>query len=230
MQCHPRPADLLLGDHDRVEAPPADVEREAAELADRVANAVEQLGVLAHDELGPKRTAGLLVGEQAQDHVAGRLQAARLGTHERGEHHRDTALHVERATTPQVAVGDLAGEWSVLPLAARGDDVDVPLQQQRRARAAARQPRDQVRALGILRDDARLDAERVEQPSDPRDALTLGAWRVARVEPEQVLQQLSWSVLEAIARHRRQSRRSGQPAGLSSSSRRAPYTYHTSGM
>ena len=45
-QAAAQPADLLLGDAHRREPSPADVEREAAELAERVADALEQLGVL----------------------------------------------------------------------------------------------------------------------------------------------------------------------------------------
>jgi hypothetical protein len=43
-------AELLLGDHHRVEATPGDVHGEATELADRVADAVEELGVVLDDE------------------------------------------------------------------------------------------------------------------------------------------------------------------------------------
>ncbi len=159
--------------------------REAAELADRVADAVEQLGVLAHEELGAERAAGLLVGHQAEDHVARRLLAARERAHERGEHHRDAALHVERAAPPDVAVGDLAGERRMRPVAARGDDVDVALQQQRRTGAATAQARDQVRPRRLGREDARLAAELLEQVADPLDARALVARRVARVEAQQ---------------------------------------------
>src|SRR5436305_1622722 len=82
--------------------------------------AVEQLGVLAHQELGAERAAGLLVGEQAEDHVARRRLAPRLRPHERSEHHRDAALHVKRTASPHVAVGKLAGERRALPVTARG--------------------------------------------------------------------------------------------------------------
>ena len=71
-----RPADLLLGDHDRIEAPAGELHRETAELADRVAHAGEQLGVLADEEVRPVVAAGLLVGEHAQDHVPGRGRGA----------------------------------------------------------------------------------------------------------------------------------------------------------
>ena len=71
------PAHLLLGDHDRVEAPPGDRHREAAELAQREAHALEQLRVLSHEEVSSVVAAPLLVGEHAQDHVAGGRLAAR---------------------------------------------------------------------------------------------------------------------------------------------------------
>ena len=40
-------ARLFLGDHDRVEAPPAQVEGESAELTQRIADAREQIGVFS---------------------------------------------------------------------------------------------------------------------------------------------------------------------------------------
>ncbi len=103
-----RPADLLLGHHDRIEALAGDVHREGAELADREAHALEQIGVLAHEELGPVVAARLLVDEHAQDQIARRSHLAGGCAHERREHHRDAALHVERAAPPHVAVVQLA--------------------------------------------------------------------------------------------------------------------------
>ena len=105
-------AELLLGDHDRVEASPGDLHREAAELADRVADAVQKLGVVLDHEAGAVVAPGLLVAEQAQDDVAGRRPVGRGRLEERGEHHRHAAFHVEGAASPDVAVRDLSAERS----------------------------------------------------------------------------------------------------------------------
>ncbi len=112
--------------------------------------------------------AGLLVGEQAQDHVSRRGSLARAGAHERRQHHRHPALHVERSPSPDVAVVKLARERLVPPAAHRRDDVEVALQQQRRGPAAAPQPRDQVRPL---RGVARAPAPRSRCPPAARGSM-----------------------------------------------------------
>jgi hypothetical protein len=85
--------------------------------------------VLTYEKFGAEVAAGLLVGHQAQDHIARRRRFAGLRAHECGEHHRHAALHVEGAATPYVAIAQLAGKRLVLPLPARGDDIDMALQQ-----------------------------------------------------------------------------------------------------
>ena len=174
-----------------------------------MAHAAEQLGVLLHEVVRAEVAARLLVGEQAQDHVAGRGRRARLRAHERCEQHRDPALHVERAASPYVPVLDVAPERRELPLSARGDDVDVALEQQRRAVTTAREPRDQVRPLGDLRDDSDLDAELFEQSGDPRDALALVSGRVRGVEAQQALQELDRPISERLPRHAHSLSRAG---------------------
>ena len=65
-------------------------------------------------------------------------------------------LHVECAPAPDDAVDDLGRERRMRPLLARGGhDVDVAVEQQRRAAARAWQPRDEVRTLGVARVAAR---------------------------------------------------------------------------
>ena len=56
-----RPADLLLGDHDRVEAPAGKIHREAAELAQRVAHVREELWMRRDEVVRAEVAAGLLV-------------------------------------------------------------------------------------------------------------------------------------------------------------------------
>ena len=150
-----RPADLLLGDHDRVERAARDLHPEAAELADRVAHARRTArGARARGTRRRASLPGLLVGHQAQDHVARRAPPGGLRAHERGEHHRHAALHVERAATPDEAVVLLAAEGRVPPRAR------APRRRRRApaAAAAARCPRPARRAIrfgrsGSARDD-----------------------------------------------------------------------------
>jgi hypothetical protein len=71
-QRHAQRADLLLGDHDRVEPAPGDVHREAAELADREAEPLEELRVLVDHEARAGVPAAFFVAQKAQDDVAWR--------------------------------------------------------------------------------------------------------------------------------------------------------------
>src|SRR6202035_332296 len=48
-----------------------------------------------------------------------------------GQHHRVHILHIDRAATPQAAVGELAGEGIVLPVGGvGGDDVQVAVDEE----------------------------------------------------------------------------------------------------
>ena len=99
---------------------PPEVEREAAELAERVAHPLEQLRVLLDEEARAEVAAGLLVGEDDEHEVAGQLDALALRAQERVHEHRHAGLHVERAAAPDVAVLEPRLERRVRPvLAAR---------------------------------------------------------------------------------------------------------------
>ncbi len=185
-----QPADLLLGHLDRIEALAAHLEREAAELAERVAHAREQLRVLLDEVARAEVAAGLLVGEDDEHEVAGELGALPLRAHEGADEHRDARLHVERAAAPDVAVLEPALERRVRPVLAGGrDDVDVPLEQERR-RVAAGEAADEVRPAGLLLVELRLAARVLELRAEELDARRFVAGRVRRVEPDQLLQEL----------------------------------------
>src|SRR5207245_999189 len=117
------------------------------------------------------------------------------------------------AAPPQVAARELAGERRVLPLPARRDDIHMALKKQRRALAPPAQPREEVRAAGLLGEDANLHAEPLEQPLGPRDALALASGRVGRVEAEQLREQLRGLFVELLGSHRRSV--AARPSGRS---------------
>ena len=78
----PQPGDALLGGLQQVGArarPVAvgDGDAVAADLADRLGDALEELGVVLDDVVRPLDAAGLLVGEERDDQVARRLGAGR---------------------------------------------------------------------------------------------------------------------------------------------------------
>ena len=145
-------AHLLLGDLDRVHAPTRDVEREAADLAERVARPAEHVGMVLGEELRAEVAARLLVREHGEDDAAGRYASLGLRPQERRDHHCHTRLHVERAATPNHAVDDLGRKRRMRPLlAGRGDDVDVAVEEEWRAAVVSGQARDEVRSFGVAR-------------------------------------------------------------------------------
>ena len=108
----PQPGDALLRGLDQVDAAGRrDGEREAADLADRLGDALEQLGVVVDQPVRaracrrPPRRRG----------SRGRRRAAACGPRgaicaDERQHHRVHVLHVDGAAAPDAAVGDLAGE------------------------------------------------------------------------------------------------------------------------
>ena len=131
----PHPGQALLGGLDEVEAQVvADGDAEAADLADRLGAALEQVGVLVDQPAGAELAAGLLVGDEGQHDVARRLDAGAGPVADQRQHHRVHVLHVDRAAAPDVAVALLAGERVHAPLGRiGGDDVEVAVHQQRAA-------------------------------------------------------------------------------------------------
>ena len=100
-----------------------------------------------------------------------------------------------RAASPDVSVDELAAERRPRPVLARGrDDVDVALEEERRALSRCRE--------GARRDSAAPDLlhrVRLSTPAsssrlaDELDALGFVPGRVRRVEPDQALEELDGS-------------------------------------
>ena len=127
----PQPGHPLLRGLQQVEALAAEGQAEAADLADRLGDALEQLRVLVHQEAGAPGAAGLLVGGEGEHDVAGRLALLAQALADDRQHHRVHVLHVDRAAAPDAVVGDLAGEGVVLPVFGVGrDDVEVTVDEQ----------------------------------------------------------------------------------------------------
>jgi len=123
--------------------------------------------------------------------VACRIDLASGGAQERGDEHGHAALHVDRTATPDVAVDDIAAERRPLPVLPRsGDDVDVPLEEQRSPVPLAGQARDEVGPPRLARVDLGLDARVLEQAADELHALRLVPGRVRGVESDQPPEQL----------------------------------------
>jgi len=202
-------APALLGNHDRVEAPAAEVLHHASRLADAVLDAREELGVILDEPLRALVPTRLLVG-QHREHEVARRPAVRVRLQDCADHHRDAAFHVEGAATPQVAADDLAAERLVRPLLVdRGHHVNVALHQKRRRLALAFQAGHEVRATARILVSRARDAGLVEDALDEVDGDVLLARRVGGVELDQVAGQVDDECMLWHLRHSSEFRRVG---------------------
>ena len=184
-------AAALLGNHQWVEPAPAHVPRETAALAQRVPDSGEEIGPVGGQPACAFETAGLFIRQHGDHHIARRRPAVAEEPERGQDHHGHAALHVDGAASPDVAVNDLAGEGRTRPgLAGRRDDVDVPLQQQRRRLPASGQPRHQVGPGIAGAGDHRLQPGIAQQALQMGHAAGLVARRVGGVEADQLLGQL----------------------------------------
>src|SRR5580765_7267263 len=127
-------------------------------------DAGEELGMLLDEELGAVVAAVLLVAEDDEDHVSRQLELAPRRAQERRDVHRDGALHVDGAASPDLPVYQVAAERRPCPGLARGrDDVDVALEEKRPALPLAAEACDQIRASRILCIEPALDSRVLEQ-------------------------------------------------------------------
>src|SRR5690349_21367555 len=119
--------------------------------------------MLLAEPLRPEPTTRLLVGGQDQQQLAGRPPAA-LREGDAGRHlGRDLALHVERATSADLAARDVAGPGVEGPLVGVGPDrVDVPEKREGRSISTA-QAGDEIRAAGLRLEELALESRRREQ-------------------------------------------------------------------
>ena len=143
--------------------------------------------------------ADLLVGGEREQQVAGRPYAL---PGERGEGHgrrRDVALHVERPTTPDLAVDEVARPRVAFPLVWVGED-SVRVRHQEQARPVATgQARDEVGAIRRPREELARNAVPGEVVAEQLRGPRLVAGRVDRVEPDELLQELGDLLAEGQA-------------------------------
>src|SRR6202042_1832103 len=212
----PEPGDALLGRLDQVEALAAEGDAEPADLADRLGDALEEAGVVVHQVAGAVRTTRLLVGQEGQDHIAGRTAALTQALADDGEDHRVHVLHVDGAAAPDAvffvagaagagAAGacgaDVARERVNLPVRRiRRDDVEVAVQEQGRpGLILAGDAGDHAGPAGRGFQDGRLEADVGEERGDVLGRLALAGTGivapVGRIDPDQVAAQAGDLVL-----------------------------------
>ena len=132
VRLEPQPHDALLAGLDQIGAGlVAQGDGEPAHLADRLRDALEEVGPVVDQPAGTAEAAGLLVGEEGEDQVSPRHDAVALEGPGDGQGHRHHALHVDRAAAPHVAVAHLAGERMDGPLRrVGGHDIEMAVHQQ----------------------------------------------------------------------------------------------------
>lgn len=110
------PDQRLLTGLQQVGAFTAESDRIPADLADRFGRAVEQMRVLVHEIMRAEHASRFLVGEEGDHEVTfgSAIGADHVvqGSQDHGVH----VFHVDRATTPQQAVLDDAGEGVDAPI------------------------------------------------------------------------------------------------------------------
>ena len=188
----PHPGHALLGDLDQVEALAADRRAEAADLADRLGDAFEEVGMVVDQPARAVVAARLLVGQERQHDVPRRPAALPEPLPDHGEDHRVHVLHVHRAAAPDAAVTDLAGERVDLPVRrVGGDHVEVAVDQQGRpGRVRPGDPGHHAGAARVRLKYRRLQADLGEQRGDVLGRLAFARSRVVAgvrgVDPDQV--------------------------------------------
>ena len=142
----------------------------APAFVDRVLGA-DEIGMMLRHPARTHSSAGLFVGVRHKNQIAFERNVCALDERKVNQLHRDHLLHIGRAASPDDAVHQIAGERRALPFVRfGGNDIYVSHQQQRRERAVAFQPRDEVAALRRGFQHNRLDAFAFEFRRDVLDA------------------------------------------------------------
>ena len=194
----PEPGDALLGGLQQVGAPltpvaVGDGDAVAADLADRLGDALEDLGVLGDHEVRALGAAGLLVREEHDDQVAGRSGTCAGQVAHRREHHRVHVLHVDRAAAPHAAVTLLPRERVDRPVGGVGrHHVEVPVHAERTALAVGtRDAHGDADPPRVALEGLRLQADLAQQVDDVLGRLRLAGAAavpvVAGVDPDELL-------------------------------------------
>ena len=165
-EAHPRQA--LLGGLQQVRAATVDVDREAADLTDRLGGALEQLRAVVDRPARAEAAAGLLVREHRDDDVPGRLAPLAGHLPDDGQDHRVHVLHVHGAAAPDQAVDLLGAERVHGPvLGPRRHDVEVTVQHERGPRRVlALEPHDDAGPAGGALEQLGVEPDLGEQAHD----------------------------------------------------------------
>ena len=182
--------DALLADAERVEAPPAELERRAPALVeDEVA--AHGLRMFPAEPLSAGRRAHLLVRRHHQlQRAASRAPARAREVDRRGDLRGHLSLHVLGAATADLATGDVARPGVERPLVGIGRDrVHVSEQAEGLAVRVAGEIGDQVRPARFGCQQGAFEASVAQPLGQHLLRRLLVARRVHRVEADQLAEQ-----------------------------------------
>jgi hypothetical protein len=144
----------------------------------------------------------LFVSRRGENEVAGRLEALPGQRCDRRRRRGDVPLHVQRAAAPHAVLVEVAGPGIDRPFIRIGDDrVGVREEQQAGPVAAAGNPGNQARALGLERVQLARNARVLQVRTEQLGRSRLVPRRVDGVQAEQLLQEPDSLVPECHGRH-----------------------------
>src|ERR1051325_4368548 len=178
------PEGRLLGGPDAVILdPPGGTRADRATLGEQELGVLYQLRVMLHHPRRPDAGAYLLVRRGEENDVTLERHAGAFEREQRHELRDRLAFHVERATSPQIAVLHGAGEGVDLPVPrAREHDIHVVEQDERPGAAVPGDARVQVRLPRRGLEQLRGDPLAREHGLEPLGRLALVARRVGGVD------------------------------------------------
>ena len=129
------PAQLLLGNLNRIKTLGTDISRMTAEFAQGIPDPSEYFRIAVHEKLGPHSSAGFLITQDHQQNIAGWLKPLNGGIQQSAQHHGYAPFHIQRAPPPNIAIDQFAFKGRVGPLlVGRCNDIDVTIEHQGRGR------------------------------------------------------------------------------------------------
>lgn len=195
------PDQAFFGDLNGIESLPANVQRISATFVERIFGANEVR--MMCDEIGtPVFRFILFIGYRHKDEIATQRQSLPLGNQHCHEIQNRFRLHVERATAPNVSIGNGAVEWRIPPLRCVGwDHIDVRSEEQWTFVAIRGEPTDQIgpRRRGF-EDDGRTPFS-AQDGLKKTNRLDFIPRRIRGVDTEELLQVVGCLVKECVPFH-----------------------------
>jgi hypothetical protein len=190
MDQKPKRGAHLLRSRADVERPSVDDDPVTASLVDAVVGA-DRIRMRLAEPVEPVLVAHLLVGDGDVHEISGRGESL---ARERGDRHRGgdrVPLHVESASTPEVAVAQLARPGVDRPFVRICEHrVRVAREHEAGAVTAAAQPGDEVGTVRLPGEQRTFEPRRLQVVAEEERSLRLVPGRIDRVDTEELLQEV----------------------------------------